>query len=35
MLMRPVLTFALDGAKKSLMHLRAAISAGSCGSADP
>jgi hypothetical protein len=31
----PVLTLALDGAEKSLMHLRAAISAGSCGSGDP
>jgi hypothetical protein len=26
----PVLTLALDGAEKSLMHLQAAISAGSC-----
>jgi hypothetical protein len=26
---------ALDGAEKSLMHLRAAISMGSCGSGDP
>jgi hypothetical protein len=32
---RLVLTLALDGAEKSLMHLRAAISAGSCGGADP
>jgi hypothetical protein len=32
---RPVLTLALDGAEKSLMHLRAATSAGSCGGGDP
>jgi hypothetical protein len=32
---RPVLTLALDRAEKSLMHLRAAISAGSYGSGDP
>jgi hypothetical protein len=31
----PVLTLALDGAEKSLMHLRAAISAGLCGGGDP
>jgi hypothetical protein len=31
----PVLMLALDRAKKSLMHLRAAISAGSCGGGDP
>jgi hypothetical protein len=31
---RPVLTLALDGAEKSLMHLRVAISAGSCGIGD-
>jgi hypothetical protein len=31
----PVLTLLLDGAKKSLMHFRPAISAGSCGSGDP
>jgi hypothetical protein len=31
----PVLTLTLDGAEKSLMHLRAAISAGSCGGGDP
>jgi hypothetical protein len=31
----PVLTLALDGAEKSKMHLRAAISAGSCGGGDP
>jgi hypothetical protein len=31
----PVLMLALDGAKKLLMHLWAAISAGSCGSGDP
>jgi hypothetical protein len=30
----PVLMLALDKAEKSLMHLRAAISAGSCGSGD-
>jgi hypothetical protein len=32
---RPVLTLALDRAKKSLMHLRAAITVGSCGGGDP
>jgi hypothetical protein len=32
---RLVLTLALDGAEKSLMHLQAAISAGFCGSGDP
>jgi hypothetical protein len=32
---RPVLMLALDGAEKSLMHLRAAISAGLCGGDDP
>jgi hypothetical protein len=32
---RLVLTLALDGAEKSLMHFWAAISAGSCGGADP
>jgi hypothetical protein len=32
---RLVLMLALDGAKKSLMHLRVAISAGSCGGGDP
>jgi hypothetical protein len=32
---RLVLTLALDGAEKSLMHLRAAISVGSCGGGDP
>jgi hypothetical protein len=32
---KPVLTLALDGAEKSLMHLRAAISAGLCGGGDP
>jgi hypothetical protein len=31
----PVLTLALDGAEKSLMHFQAAISAGSCGGGDP
>jgi hypothetical protein len=31
----PVLMLALDGVEKSLMHLRAAISAGSCGGGDP
>jgi hypothetical protein len=31
----PVLTLALDEAEKSLMHLRAAIIAGSCGDGDP
>jgi hypothetical protein len=31
----PVLTLALDGAEKSLVNLRAAISAGSCGGGDP
>jgi hypothetical protein len=31
----PVLTLALDGVEKSLMHLWAAISAVSCGSGDP
>jgi hypothetical protein len=31
----PVLTLAPDGAEKSLMHLQAAISTGSCGSGDP
>jgi hypothetical protein len=31
----PVWTLELDGAEKSLMHLRAAISAGSCGGGDP
>jgi hypothetical protein len=30
-----VLTLALDEAEKSLMHLQAAISVGSCGSGDP
>jgi hypothetical protein len=30
-----VLTLALDKAEKSLMHLLAAISAGSCGGGDP
>jgi hypothetical protein len=30
-----LLTLALDGAEKSLMHFRAAISAGSCGGGDP
>jgi hypothetical protein len=30
-----VLMLALGGAEKSLMHLRAAISVGSCGSGDP
>jgi uncharacterized membrane protein len=29
-----VLSLALDGAEKSLMHFRAAISAGSCGGGD-
>jgi hypothetical protein len=32
---RPVLMLALDGAEKLLMHLWAAISAGSCGGGDP
>jgi hypothetical protein len=32
---RPVLTLALDGAEKSLMHLWAAISVGSCRGGDP
>jgi hypothetical protein len=32
---RPVLTLALDGAEKSLMQLRAAISVGSGGGGDP
>jgi hypothetical protein len=32
---RPVLMLALDGAKKLLMHLQAAISAGLCGGGDP
>jgi hypothetical protein len=32
---RPVLMLALDRAEKSLMHLRAAISVGSCGGGDP
>jgi hypothetical protein len=32
---RPVLTLALDGADKSLMHLQASISAGLCGGGDP
>jgi hypothetical protein len=31
----PVLMLALDGAKKSLMHLWAAISADSCAGGDP
>jgi hypothetical protein len=31
----PVLTLVLDGAEKSLMHLWATISAGSCGGGDP
>jgi hypothetical protein len=30
-----VLTLALDRTKKSLMHIRAAISAGSCSGCDP
>jgi hypothetical protein len=30
----PVLTSALDGAEKSLMHLWVAISAGLCGGGD-
>jgi hypothetical protein len=34
-IIRPVLTLALDGAEKSLMHLRVAISAASCGSGGP
>jgi hypothetical protein len=29
------LMLALDGAEKSLMHFRAAINVGSCGSGDP
>jgi hypothetical protein len=32
---RPVLMLALDRAEKSLVHLQAAISAGSCGNGDP
>jgi hypothetical protein len=32
---RRVLILALDGVEKSLMHIRAAISAGSCGGGDP
>jgi hypothetical protein len=32
---RPVLTLALDGAEKLLMHLWVAISMGSCGNGDP
>jgi hypothetical protein len=32
---RLVLTLALDGAEKSLMHLGAAIGVGSCGGGDP
>jgi hypothetical protein len=31
---RPVLMLALDGDEKSLMHLRVAISVGSCGGGD-
>jgi hypothetical protein len=31
----PVLMLALDGAKKSFMHFRPAISAGSCGNGEP
>jgi hypothetical protein len=31
----PVLMLALDGTKKLLMHLRAAISVGSFGGGDP
>jgi hypothetical protein len=31
---KPVLTFALDEAEKSLMHLQAAICAGSCDGGD-
>jgi hypothetical protein len=31
----PVLTLALDRPEKSLMHLLAAISVGSCGGGDP
>jgi hypothetical protein len=31
----PVLMLALDGAKKSLMHLRVAINVGSCGGGYP
>jgi hypothetical protein len=31
----PILTLALDGAEKSLMHIRAAISAGLHGGGDP
>jgi hypothetical protein len=31
----PVLTLALDGAEKLLMHLWAAISVGLCGGDDP
>jgi hypothetical protein len=31
----PVLMMALDRAKKLLMHLQAAISAGSCGGGGP
>jgi hypothetical protein len=30
-----VLMLALDGAEKSLMHLQAALSSGSCGGGDP
>jgi hypothetical protein len=30
-----VLTLALDGAEKSLMHFRVAINVGSCGSGYP
>jgi hypothetical protein len=30
-----ILTLALDGAEKLLMHLREAISVGSCGGGDP
>jgi hypothetical protein len=32
---RPVLTLALDGVEKLLMHLQAAIRVGSCGGGDP
>jgi hypothetical protein len=32
---RPVLMLALNGAEKSLMHFRAAISASLCGGGDP
>jgi hypothetical protein len=31
----PVLMLSLDGAEKSLMHFRVAISVGSCGGGDP